>query len=137
MSLAVEARSELHATSACVAQVSVSCTNGEVVVGLEVSWAASPVAPYTNLATAIRVYCMVPSCDIITPSPPALLSPPPPPPLPLLSPPPPIPASPKPPPSGRWSMWFGSLLGPLSASGACPCGTYIRVRYHRACDCAV
>lgn len=45
-----------------------SCRPGEVVTGLQVAWEAGPVAPFTNLATGVRVYCADPTtCAPVVP----------------------------------------------------------------------
>ena len=72
-----------------------SCLPGELVTGLHVSWETSPLAPATDLATGVRVYCENPNTCGGGPVPTPAGSPPPPPRPPPLSPPPSL----KPPPS--------------------------------------
>lgn len=101
--------------------------------GVQVAWEAAPVAPFTNIATGVRLYCTdIATCPIAdgpgTTAPVASPSPTP-------QPPPPPAAAAAPPPApelsvGTWLDWVGKP-GPTDTflnAGICPCGSAISVR---------
>lgn len=111
-----------HPSPACLSlaalQTNYACGEGEVITGLDVAWEPAPVAPFTNIATGMRIYCASPDVCAAAASPapaPAAAS-----------------AAPGPNyaqlPVGAWSDWYGPVKGPPYYGGICPCNTILQVR---------
>ncbi|PSC76263.1 dynamin-related 4C-like [Micractinium conductrix] len=95
--------------------VSWKCKPGQLVAGFNIAWEPSPKAPFTNLATGVRIYCENPNT----------CGPPLPPGPPVAPAPAPTPAPNVIVPPGSWSAWVGPRAGPGIYNGTCPCGTFI------------
>lgn len=105
-------------------QANFSCDPGEVVTGVHVAWEPSPVPPYTNVATGVRIYCADPNtcAPIDTGNVTAASTAPP-----TAPPTPPAPDSNYTQlPTGVWSGWIGPVKGPPYYGGICPCNTIMQ-----------